>query len=95
MDGVHRGTLSAMCGRFTQTAAFDVLAKRFDITIEAGSNEELTARYNVAPSQEVRIITATDKGRGLVMARWGFRPVSCPTSACRRRPSAAADTPGH
>jgi len=36
-----------MCGRFTQTAAFDVLAERFGITVEAGTNEELTARYNV------------------------------------------------
>src|SRR5437016_6046135 len=63
-----------MCGRFTATAAFDVLAERFGITVEAGSNEELTARYNVAPSQEVPIITASEKGRRLVMAKWGFRP---------------------
>jgi putative SOS response-associated peptidase YedK len=36
-----------MCGRFTQTAAFDVLAERFGITVEAGTKEELTARYRV------------------------------------------------
>ena len=63
-----------MCGRFTATAAFDVLAERFGITIEAGTNEEMTARYNVAPTQTVPIITASDKGRRLVMAKWGFRP---------------------
>ena len=40
-----------MCGRFTATAAFDVLAERFGITIESGANEELTARDNVAPTQ--------------------------------------------
>jgi hypothetical protein len=36
-----------MCGRFTATAAFDVLAERFGITVEEGANEELIARYNV------------------------------------------------
>jgi putative SOS response-associated peptidase YedK len=63
-----------MCGRFTATAAFDVLAERFGITVESGTNEELTARYNVSPTQTVPIITATAKGRRLVMAQWGFRP---------------------
>jgi putative SOS response-associated peptidase YedK len=63
-----------MCGRFTATAVFVVLAERFGITIESGTNEELTARYNVAPSQAIPIITASDKGRRLVMAKWGFRP---------------------
>jgi len=43
----HRSKLPAMCGRFTQTAAFDVLAERFGITVEAGTKEELTARYRV------------------------------------------------
>ena len=50
-----------MCGPFTQTAAFDILAERFGITVEASTNEELTARYNVAPSQSVPIITASDQ----------------------------------
>jgi hypothetical protein len=26
-----------MCGRFTETAAFDVLAERFGITVETGT----------------------------------------------------------
>jgi putative SOS response-associated peptidase YedK len=51
-----------MCGRYTSTAAFDELALRFGITVESGTNEELTARYNVAPSQAIPIITASDKG---------------------------------
>ncbi len=63
-----------MCGRYTSTAAFDELALRFGITVESGSNEELTARFNVAPSQDVPIITAGAKGRRLVIAKWGFRP---------------------
>jgi putative SOS response-associated peptidase YedK len=63
-----------MCGRFTETAAFDVLAERFGITVEAGPAEELTARYNVSPSQEVPIVVASNGGQRLVMAKWGFRP---------------------
>jgi putative SOS response-associated peptidase YedK len=63
-----------MCGRFTQTAAFDVLAERFGITVEDSDLEDLAPHYNVSPSQTVPIITASDKGRRLVMAKWGFRP---------------------
>jgi len=63
-----------MCGRYTSTAAFDELALRFGITIESGTKEELTARYNVAPTQLVPIIRASEKGRRLTMAKWGFRP---------------------
>ena len=62
-----------MCGRFTQTAAFDVLAERFGITVESGTNEELTARYNVAPTDQVPIVVASNGGRRLVRAKWGFR----------------------
>ena len=62
-----------MCGRFTQTAAFDVLAERFGITVEAGTNEELTARYNVAPTDQVPIVVASNGARRLVRAKWGFR----------------------
>jgi len=47
-----------MCGRYTSTAAFDELASRFGITVESGTNEELTARYNAAPAQEVPQQTA-------------------------------------
>src|SRR5437870_2958340 len=68
-----RSTLAAMCGRFTQTAAFDVLAERFGITVESGTNEELTARYNVAPTDQVPIVVASNGARRLVRAKWGFR----------------------
>jgi len=52
-----------MRGRYTSTAAFDELALRFGITVETGTNEDLTARYNVLPTQNVPIITASEKGR--------------------------------
>jgi putative SOS response-associated peptidase YedK len=63
-----------MCGRYTQTAAFDELALRFGITLEDAPDEDMTARYNVAPSQAVPIVVARDGGRRLLMARWGFHP---------------------
>ena len=60
-----------MCGRFTQTASPQVIAKQFAIT-----NPPLfTPRYNIAPSQPIAAIridpTTT---RTLVMLRWGLIP---------------------
>jgi len=63
-----------MCGRYTQTAAFDELALRFGITVEETGLEDLPPRYNVAPSQSVPIVVAHDGGRRIVMAKWGFHP---------------------
>lgn len=63
-----------MCGRYTQTAAFDELAQRFGITVEDDEHEDLTPRYNTAPSLRVPVVVAADGGRRLLMARWGFRP---------------------
>lgn len=64
-----------MCGRYTETAAFEQLAQRFGITVEEADNEDIIARYNVAPSQRVPIVVARNGDRALVMARWGFHPV--------------------
>lgn len=69
-----------MCGRYTQTAAFDELALRFGITVEDTDLEDLTPRYNVAPSQSVPIVVAHNGGRQLVMAKWGFHRVWMKTS---------------
>jgi putative SOS response-associated peptidase YedK len=63
-----------MCGRYTQTSAFDELALRFGITVEDEGREDLTPRYNTAPSLSVPVVVATAGGRRLLMARWGFRP---------------------
>jgi putative SOS response-associated peptidase YedK len=42
-----------------------VLAERFGITVEAGTHEELAARYNVSPSQHVPVIVASNGHRSL------------------------------
>jgi putative SOS response-associated peptidase YedK len=63
-----------MCGRYTQTAAFDELALRFGITVEDTALEDIGPRYNVAPSQSVPIVVGHNGGRRLVMATWGFHP---------------------
>ena len=63
-----------MCGRYTQTAAFDELASRFGIDVDEGDHDDLTPRYNTAPSLRVPIVIAAHGGRRLRMARWGFRP---------------------
>jgi len=63
-----------MCGRYTETAAFEELARRFGIEVEEADNEEMIARYNVAPSQPVPIVIARDGQRRLLTARWGLRP---------------------
>jgi putative SOS response-associated peptidase YedK len=63
-----------MCGRYTETAAFEELARRFGIAVEEGDNEAMVARYNVAPSQPVPIVVSADGRRRLVSARWGLRP---------------------
>jgi len=69
-----------MCGRYTQTAAFDELALRFGITVEEVGGGEVVSRYNVAPSQPVPIVVAHNGGRRIVMARWGYHPAWMKTS---------------
>ena len=51
-----------MCGRYTQTAAFDELAQGFGTILENAGPEDLTARSNQFPSQNVPIIVV---GKGV------------------------------
>ena len=63
-----------MCGRYTETAAFEELARRFGIEVEEADNEEMISRYNVSPSHPVPVIVETEGRRRLLRARWGLRP---------------------
>ena len=63
-----------MCGRYTETAAFEELALRFGITVAREEAEALRPSFNVAPSQRIPIVIEADGSRALLLARWGFRP---------------------
>ena len=49
-----------MCGRYTQSAALDLIMERLGITLDEGDNEEIIARYNVASSQGVPVVVPGD-----------------------------------
>ncbi len=64
-----------MCGRFTLHHAQDEIAERFaaemETPIEMGT--PITARYNVAPTQPVTVVTQNG-ARQLAQYRWGLVP---------------------
>ena len=60
-----------MCGRFTQRLSWAELHELMDLI---GPPRNLRPRYNVAPSQDVAVVRATDGGRSLSMLRWGLIP---------------------
>lgn len=58
-----------MCGRYTLTSPHDAVAEHFETEVAP----KLPARYNLAPTQESVIITASpDRGRAAEPASWGF-----------------------
>jgi putative SOS response-associated peptidase YedK len=59
-----------MCGRFTLDPTTKNFSKRFKI---ANRLENLTARYNIAPSQDVPVIIRNSPNRIMLM-RWGLIP---------------------
>ena len=64
-----------MCGRYTETAAFEELAQRFGITATPDDvTEALRPSYNVVPSQTVPIVVQIEGARALRFVRWGFKP---------------------
>src|SRR5579872_3707716 len=58
-----------MCGRYRLTRA-DKMAQYFDAEF-AG---EMRPRYNIAPTQPVPVVRATDSGRVISSMRWGLIP---------------------
>jgi putative SOS response-associated peptidase YedK len=60
-----------VCGRFTLTVSARVLAELFDLD----ELSDFTPRYNIAPTQQVPAIRATDDaGREAFDPRWGLIP---------------------
>jgi putative SOS response-associated peptidase YedK len=60
-----------MCGRFTLDPTTKNFSKRFKVTNQL-EIENLTARYNIAPSQDVPVIVRNSPNR--IMMRWGLIP---------------------
>lgn len=58
-----------MCGRYTLTYDIETLAKTFHAT----TNLRTSARYNIAPTQEV-VSVLRNGGRHLDLLRWGLVP---------------------
>ena len=61
-----------MCGRFTLDPTTKNFSKRFKISNQL-EKENLVARYNIAPSQDVPVIVRNSPNR-IVMMRWGLIP---------------------
>jgi putative SOS response-associated peptidase YedK len=61
-----------MCGRFTVRKPKEVIAKQFGVEID----DELAPRFNIAPTQQVAAIRASqgDGGREFVSLKWGLIP---------------------
>jgi putative SOS response-associated peptidase YedK len=59
-----------MCGRFTLRSNLNLILQQFALD----EVPDLTPRYNIAPTQAVPVIRATESGRELAMLRWGLIP---------------------
>jgi len=65
-----------MCGRYTLSATPDEIAHQFEVDVR----ENFPARYNIAPSQPIGIITVPEISSGskqdksFRLVRWGFLP---------------------
>ena len=63
-----------MCGRFVQQHAVEIPA-RFGAAATPETQLALTARYNVAPTQQVPVVVEPEQGaRRVDLVRWGLTP---------------------
>jgi len=58
-----------MCGRYTLSDPGDLME-----TLEIEDPGPIEARYNIAPTQNVPVVRASDDGRELAHLRWGLIP---------------------
>jgi len=59
-----------MCGRFSLATEQSIIEEQFDLLIQ----EELSYRYNVAPSQNIFVIGSNGQKRIGTFMRWGLVP---------------------
>ena len=59
-----------MCGRYALTFSPEELAQRFNLQWVP----ELSAHYNIAPTQMIPVVRDTGQGRELVLLKWGLIP---------------------
>jgi putative SOS response-associated peptidase YedK len=61
-----------MCGRFTLEKSIGDLATLFQLP----AMPDLAGRYNIAPTQPIAVVRATEEGEGreLAIVRWGLIP---------------------
>jgi putative SOS response-associated peptidase YedK len=70
---LHPFVLCTMCGRYTLFVSPEVLKARFKSTIDESLLPKLAPRYNIAPTQDVPVITSAAPHHILLM-RWGLIP---------------------
>ncbi len=61
-----------MCGRFTNHLSWTEIVELYELT--AGPALNLPARYNIAPTQDVRFVVLEDGKRVLKTGRWWLVP---------------------
>ena len=60
-----------MCGRLTQQTSPSEIARIFDAELhEPAEQAALGPRYNVAPTQPLRVVLQRDEGRFVALHRW-------------------------
>jgi putative SOS response-associated peptidase YedK len=65
--------IPAMCGRYSIAVVLELLRSRFELIGMTPEAADFVPRYNVAPTQDVPIVTG-DNGNRLVTMRWGLVP---------------------
>lgn len=63
-----------MCGRYSITSPLEAINALFRVDVQADVKTNFAPRYNVAPSQPVPVIRATEKGREFTFLLWGLIP---------------------
>lgn len=81
-----------MCGRFLNTHPSDEIARAFRVILDRAAQLSF-ARWNVAPSQPIRVVRDVDGQREMAGVKWGFVPTWAKSPSDGPRPiNARAET---